>query len=142
MAFANVDEWASENDLENKPMEIAIITALSSLLGVTVGGIISYYIQKQKLEHEYRLKREDNKTENMAEATVKYYLMEEKFYERSFEHLKTKLGGFEDNELRKILVRAGAVRFIRKDNQKEFWCLVERLREKYKKDKEREQEDK
>jgi hypothetical protein len=55
-------------------------------------------------------------------------------------NLKTKLGGFEENELRKISVRAGAVRFIRKDNQKEFWCLVERLHEKYNKDKESKQD--
>ncbi len=115
-------------------METAIIAALSSLFGVAVGGIISYYLQKQKLEHEFNLKLQENKTENMAEETVRYYLKEERFFERSFEHLKTKLGGFEEEELRKILVRAGAVRFIRKDDQKEFWCLVSRLPEKYNKD--------
>lgn len=118
-------------------MEIAIIAALSSLFGVTVGGIVSFYLQKYRLEHEFKIKLQENKTENMAEATVKYYLKEERFYERSFNHLKTKLGGFEDDEVRKILVRAGAVRFIRPDDQEEFWCLVERLPEKYKKDRER-----
>lgn len=117
-------------------MAIAIIAALSSLFGVIVGGFVSYFLQKQKLEHEFKIKLQDNKTENMAEQTVRYYLKEEGFYERSFNHLKTKLGGFEEEELRKILVRAGAVRFIRKDDQKEFWCLVERLPEKYLKDKE------
>lgn len=116
-------------------MEIAIIAALSSLLGVIVGGLISYFLQKQKLEHEFKLKLQENKTENMAEQTARYYLKEEGYYERSFNHLKTKLGGFEEEELRKILVRSGAVRFIRKDDQKEFWCLVERLPEKYSKDK-------
>lgn len=118
-------------------MEIAIIASLSSLIGVIVGGVVSYFLQKQKLKHEFRLKLEENKTENMAERTIRYYLKEEGFYERSFEHLKTKLGGFEEEELRRLLVRAGAVRFIRKDNQKEFWCLVERLSEKYKGDKEK-----
>ncbi len=120
-------------------MEIAIVAALSSLFGVTVGGVVSYYLQKQQFEHAYKLKREENKTENMAEETVRFYLMEDGFYERSFDHLKTKLGGFEENELRRILVRAGAVRFIRKDeSKKEYWCLVERLHEKYKRDKEKE----
>lgn len=119
-------------------MEIAIIAALSSILGVIVGGLVSYFLQKQKLEHEFKLKLQENKTENMAEQTARYYLKEEGYYERSFNHLKTKLGGFEEEELRKILVRAGAVRFIRKDDQKEFWCLVERLPEKYLKDKEKE----
>jgi hypothetical protein len=116
-------------------MAIAIIAALSSLFGVVVGGIVSYFLQKQKLEHEFKLKLQENKTENMAEETARYYLKEDGYYERSFDHLKTKLGGFEEEELRKILVRAGAVRFIRKDDQKEYWCLVERLPEKYSKDK-------
>lgn len=119
-------------------MGIAIIAALSSILGVIVGGLVSYFLQQQKLEHEFKLKLQENKTENMAEQTARYYLKEEGYYERSFNHLQTKLGGFEEEELRKILVRAGAVRFIRKDDQKEFWCLVERLPEKYLKDKEKE----
>jgi len=89
------------------------------------------------LEHEFKLKLEENKTENVAEETVKYYLREKGFIGRSFDHMKTKLGGFNDNEVRRILVRAGAVRFISKDSAKEFWCLVERLPEKYKKDREK-----
>lgn len=116
-------------------MAIAIIVALSSLFGVIVGGIVSYFLQKQKLEHEFILKLQENKTENMAEETARYYLKEDGYYERSFDHLKTKLGGFEEDDLRKILVRSGAVRFIRQDTQKEYWCLVERLPEKYSKDK-------
>lgn len=115
-------------------MEMAIIAAISSFLGVIIGGVISYHLQKQQLAHAYRLKLEENKTVNIAEDTVRYYLKDEGFIERSFDHLKTKLGGFEEEELRRILVRAGAVRFIRKDSQEEFWCLVERLPEKYKKD--------
>ena len=115
-------------------METAIIAALSSLFGVLVGGIVSFFLQKQKLEHEFKIKLQENKTENMAEQTVRYYLKEEGYYERSFKHLNTKLGGFEEDELRRILVRAGAVRFIRKDDQTEYWCLVERLSEKYQKD--------
>jgi uridine phosphorylase len=85
LAFAYVDEWTGESEIKNVIlnciMETAVIAALSSLLGVSVGGFISHYLQKQRLEHEFRLKHQDNKTENMAEATVKYYLMEEQFYE-------------------------------------------------------------
>jgi hypothetical protein len=122
-------------------MLTAIIASIASLFGVIVGGVVSYFLQKQRLNHEFKLKLQENKTENMAEQTVRYYLKEEGFYERSFDHLKTKLGGFEEDEIRRILVRAGAVRFIRKDTQKEFWCLVERLPEKYRKDKEKEARD-
>lgn len=112
-------------------METAFIALLSSLLGVIVSGIISYFLQKQRFEHESNMKFEDNKTENMAVKTANHYLMVNKYCERSFDHLKTKIGGFDDDELRKILVRAGAVRNIRKDTGEEFWCLTSRLREKY-----------
>ena len=57
-------------------MGIAIIAALSSLFGVIVGGFVSYFLQKQKLEHEFKLKLQENKTENMAEQTALYYLKE------------------------------------------------------------------
>lgn len=116
-------------------MEIALIASLSSLFGVIVGGLISYILQKQKLNHEFKIVKENNKLENVAEDTVRYYLKEEGFYERSFDHLYKKLGGFEENEVRRLLVRAGAVCFIRKNDNREFWCLVERLPEKYRKDK-------
>jgi hypothetical protein len=115
-------------------MEVAIVGALSSLLGVSVGGFISYFLQKQKNDHERKLNFDENKTDNMAEQTASYYLCEDDRYERSFNHLKTKLGGFDQEELRKILVRAGAVRFIREETQEEYWCLVSRLKEKYKND--------
>ena len=126
---------------------IAVIAAGSSIFGVAAGGIVTYLLQKQRFKQEMQLKqdefkqemllkREENKTENSAEDTIKYYLQdkdEDHRYERSFEHLKTKLGGFQEEDLRKILVRAGAVRFFREDRS-EWWCLVSRLPEKYKKD--------
>lgn len=44
--------------------------------------------------------------------------------------LKERLGGFEDDELRKILVRAGAVRFYRnEDPNDEWWRLLSRMEE-------------
>jgi len=140
-------------------MEIAIIASLLSFLGVIVGGMITYLIQnkkfkhefklqdqqfiqdlnlqKQNLEQDYKLKFDEEKTLNIAERTINYYLTEDERYERSFNHIKTKLGGFEEEKLRRILVRAGAVRFIRDKSQEEYWCLVKRLPEKYKKDKEK-----
>ena len=127
-------------------METAIIAALSSLFGVTVGGVISYHLQKArfkqdlilqqaKFDQELRLLREENKTDNVAEETIRYYLDDEGHLTRSFEHLSTKIAGFEKDELRRLLVRAGAVRFIRKSDNKEIWCLVKNLQEYYKREK-------
>lgn len=117
-------------------METALIAALSSLFGVSIGGLISYKLQKIKYDQELLLKREENKTENVAEDTIRYYLKDEGHLLRSFDHLSTKIAGFDDDELRRLLVRSGAVRFLRKEDQKEMWCLVERLPEKYKRDEE------
>ncbi|TRX58612.1 hypothetical protein FNH22_12075 [Fulvivirga sp. M361] len=111
-----------------KPEYLGII---SSLAGVTVGGLISYLIQLSRQRHAYELKIEELKTEHMAERTARYYLSHKGYTDRRFDTLQKALGGFEDDELRKILVRAGAVRSYR-DNE-EWWTLLERLPEKIEK---------
>ena len=129
-------------------METAIIAALSSLFGVTVGGVISYQlqkarfkqdliIQKSKFEQELLLVKEQNKTDNVAEDTIRYYLKDEGHLMRSFRHLSTKIAGFEEEELRRLLVRSGAVRFFKSENGEEMWCLVEKLPEYYAREKEK-----
>lgn len=103
-------------------------SALYALLGTAVGGLISFILQKQRLNHELKLKREEYKTEFMAENTARHFLNHKSFTDRSFETLQKNLGGFEDNELRKILVRAGAIRIIRDDGT-EWWRLLSRMEE-------------
>lgn len=100
------------------------IVALSALLGTVVGGLISYFLQKQKNNHDVEMLREEYKTEFMAENTVKHFLSHKQYTDRSFEVLRKHLGGFEDDELRKILVRAGAIRTLEGDGEK--WRLLER----------------
>jgi hypothetical protein len=53
--------------------------------------------------------RQQNKTEFMAEETARHFLSHKSYTDKSFDVLQKHLGGFEDNELRKILVRAGTV---------------------------------
>lgn len=103
-------------------------SALYALLGTAVGGLISFILQKQRLNHELKLKREEYKTEFMAENTARHFLSHKSFTDRSFETLQKNLGGFEDDELRKILVRAGAIRIIRDDGT-EWWRLLSRMEE-------------
>jgi len=113
-----------------KPEYLGII---SSLVGVLVGGGISYLLQNSKLRHAYKLKIEDLKTEYMAEQTARYYLSHKGYTDRRFETIKKGLGGFDsdEDELRKILVRAGAVRSYR--DGEEWWTLLERMPEKIEK---------
>jgi len=90
---------------------IAFVTALLT-------GVVSFLVQERKL-------RTDLRTEFMAEEAVKRLLKSPKWQKRSFEEISKRLGGFQGNELRKLLVRAGAVRFTGEAEQ-ELWGLVER----------------
>lgn len=103
-------------------------TALFTLLGTLSGGLITYILQAQRFKQELKLKQEEFKTEFMAEDTAKHFLNHKSFTDRSFETLQKNLGGFEDNELRKILVRAGAIRTYREDGS-EWWRLLSRMDE-------------
>ena len=103
-------------------------TAIFTLLGTLVGGFISFVLQKQRFRQELKLKQEDNRTEFMAERTVKHFLNHQSFIERSFETIQKQVGGFTDDELRKILVRSGAIRNYREDGS-EWWKLLSRMDE-------------
>ena len=103
-------------------------TAIFTLLGTLVGGFISFVLQKQRFRQELKLKQEDYRTEFMAERTVKHFLNHQSFIERSFETIQKQVGGFTDDELRKILVRSGAIRNYREDGS-EWWKLLSRMDE-------------
>ena len=105
-----------------------ITTALFTLAGTLVGGGISYFLQNQRFKQELKILREEYKTDFMAESTAKHFLNHKSYTDRSFETLKKHLGGFEDEELRKILVRAGAIRNYRDDGS-EWWRLLSRMDE-------------
>jgi len=94
-----------------------VIAALTSFAG--------YFIQERKLRRDFDLDRERLRTEFMAEQAAKSLLENERWTKRSFDEIRKRLGGFEDNELRKVLVRAGAVRFESSEGN-EFWGLVSR----------------
>lgn len=103
-------------------------TALFTLLGTLLGGLISYFLQRQQYRHNLELRREADKTDFMAESTARHFLSHKGYTDRSFETLRKHLGGFDDQELRKILVRAGAVRIYREDGT-EWWRLLSRMEE-------------
>jgi hypothetical protein len=109
-------------------MTDTIITAATALVGTLIGGLITYFTQKAQFKNELQRVREENRTEFQAEQTALHLLSHANYTDRSFETLKKHLGGFEDNELRKILVRAGAIRTYREDNS-EWWRLLNRMDE-------------
>lgn len=109
-------------------MDAALWSTFSALLGATVGGGISYLLNRQQLANQLRIQQEMHKIEFMAEETARHFLSHRAFTDRSFETLRNHLGGFADDELRKILVRAGAIRIYREDGS-EWWRLLSRMEE-------------
>ena len=92
------------------------------LLG-TVGtaaftGYVTFRIQEHRL-------RQELKAEYMAERVVKELLSDKRWQKRTFGEIKKRIGGFGDDELRKILVRSGGVRFEKQDGG-ELWGLLAR----------------
>ena len=109
-------------------MEPALWSTLSALLGAIVGGGISWLLNRQQLANQLRMMQEQHKVEFMAETTARHFLGHKSYTDRSFETLRSHLGGFADDELRKILVRAGAIRVYREDGS-EWWRLLSRMDE-------------
>ena len=109
-------------------MQASFWSALVALLGVVIGGGISFLLNRQQFGNQLRILQEQHKVEFMAEETARHFLSHKSFTDRSFETLRNHLGGFEDDELRKILVRAGAVRVYREDGS-EWWRLLSRMDE-------------
>ncbi len=90
-----------------------IIAASAGILGTIVGGLITYFTQKAQFKNEILRIREENRTEFQAEQTALHFLSHNNYTDLSFKTLKKYLGGFEDDELQKILVRAGAIQVLR-----------------------------
>lgn len=99
-----------------------IYQTLGTIFVAALTGYATFRIQEQRLKQEL-------KTEFMAEEVAKKLLSEDKFKKRSFSEIGKRLGGFEENELRKILVRSGAVRFEKIDSGEELWGLISRNRD-------------
>ena len=77
------------------------------------------------------------KSDSMAESTAKHFLENQSYTDRKFPTIKKHLGGWDkdEDELRRILVRAGAIRTFGKEDQKdvEYWTLLSRIEQKKKK---------
>jgi len=106
----------------------ALETIIVAIFSSMVGGLVSYILQRRNFFYQIKLKQEELKTEFMAESTVRHFLSHKSYTDRSFSTLKNYLGGFEDDELRKVLVRAGAIRTFRDDGS-EWWRLLSRMDE-------------
>ena len=91
---------------------------LASLAAGSIAGYLTSLLKAVELRKQYQL--QDN-----AERAVRELLKDKKWTLRSFKVIRHHLGGFDDIELRKLLVRAGAIRFKSKSGM-ELWGLLPR----------------
>jgi hypothetical protein len=96
-------------------------TIVVSLVSGSLAGLGTFLVQERKLRRDYQL---EDSAQRVARA-----LLQESWPLRSFKVIRHHLGGFEHEELRKILVRAGAIRFMSKSGV-ELWGLLDRNRSK------------
>jgi hypothetical protein len=97
-----------------------LATIMTGLASGAVAGYLTFLLEAKKLQKEYQL--QDN-----AERVVRDLLNHTEWKLRSFKVIQHHLGGFTDAELRKLLVRAGAIRFKSKSGH-ELWGLLDRNR--------------
>jgi flavin-dependent dehydrogenase len=111
--------------------EVALVAAGVSL-AVGAGTVAaSLVVARLQAKQAVELKREDLRTEYMAETVIRRLLLHGKWRKRSYGAIKEVIGdGFSDMELQKHLVRAGAVR-LSKSGDKEFWGLMERNEDQF-----------
>ncbi|MEW6037256.1 MAG: hypothetical protein AB1648_03245 [Pseudomonadota bacterium] len=105
---------------------------VSGILSAIVTGAVSFLLYERKARINFERDIQRVRTEFMAESVVKALLNDPRWDKRSFKEIKKRIGGFSDDELRKILVRAGAVRFYAKNKndpeEKERWGLTSKDR--------------
>ncbi len=117
------------------PVLVAVIAGGVSLVTACITAHFTRKNLKQDLEKTLmaeaqatdRLRREFQ-LEFASEHAARALLEDQRWVQRSFDVIKHHLGGFEDEELRKLLVRAGAIRFTSRSGT-ELWGLLNRNRD-------------
>lgn len=98
-------------------IEPEIVAALVGAGVAFLTSVIGAYISHRTLKMEYAL-------EFAAERLVRKILTVENWEWRSFDAIKRVIGGFDDDELRRILVRSGAFRGYTRVGKVEMWSHI------------------
>jgi len=97
--------------------DMIIVAVVSGLIASTTALLVQWRL----FQRQYRL-------ELSVEAAVRRLLQHKAWRLRTFKTLKYYCSGLDDDELRKTLLRAGAVRFEDR-NGIEIWGLIERVQD-------------
>ena len=90
--------------LQDPTLDAVLVSAVVALAISGISAWASIWLLKDRLRTELKL-------EFAAETAIRELLSEEKWKLRSFEEIEKRLKGFEENELRKLLIRSGALSF-------------------------------
>jgi hypothetical protein len=132
---------------------VGIITAVVTLRIAKQRAAVDFELARRREEVDERLKklegeigeqkiRLEERTLFQAERVAYELLRDARWPTRRFQQIRHHIGGFDDQELRKILVRAGALRFGPRganpygpqgDSNTELWGLIERNRDRLQK---------
>ena len=103
----------------------AVIAGLVAIIVALVTTRVETRSQATQLRHEIDLQEQRLRTEYMAEEAINQLLRKAQ-PKRTFHAIAARVGGFSDDELRRLLVRAGALRFGRASDGTELWGLRDR----------------
>ena len=107
----------------------AVIAGLVAIVVSVLGTRMDVRRHAEQLRHEIDLQeqrlRAELRTEYMAEEAINQLLRKAEA-KRTFEAIKARVGGFSDEELRRLLVRAGALRYEKRGDGTELWGLRDR----------------
>jgi hypothetical protein len=108
-------------------MPLDIANALIGLAGIGLGAAGTYFATKKNNETNLIIAREklasENKLQTEVTSALRELLLMPEHELRSFEAIKKHVPGFDDNELKRLLVAAGAIAFNQKGTGKELWGL-------------------
>jgi hypothetical protein len=107
-------------DWTSAQVTAAVIAGVVALITAIVTAFVTTRVSGRQLHRQFQL-------EFASEYFAHQLMQDRKVPLRSFELIKYHLGGFDEDELRQILVRAGGIRFESTEGN-EMWGLLSRNR--------------
>jgi hypothetical protein len=99
-------------------LSAALVAGIVALVTAILTALVTIVLSEQRLKRDFRLDFAAERVANGLLARTKWRL-------RTFDVLRHHLGGFPDDDLRQILVKAGAIRFASPSGI-ELWGLLDR----------------
>ena len=110
-------------------MENGIYGLLGVVIGVLLKALFDYINMSR--EHEQQTKLNTDPAEENVRELLRQMLDHKTHKDRTFEALKAKVAGFEEDDIRKMLMAIGAQKVRGRQDGKERYFLTSREEERY-----------